>query len=59
MSNHNHISEEKNFQLHYMVTDSFGLSINSSNIIKDLRNIEGLVDFSNLNEDHEGFSNKT
>ena len=35
---------EKNKQSHYMDTDSFVLSINSSIIIKDLKNLENLFD---------------
>ena len=49
---------EKNIQLHYMDTDSFVLSINTENIIQDLHNLKDLFDFSNLNEDHELFSNE-
>ena len=45
-------------QLHYMDTDSFVLSVNTKNIIKDLKNLEDLFDFSNLDENHEIFSNK-
>ena len=45
-------------QLHYMDTDSFVLSVNTKDIIKDLKNHEDLFDFSNLNETHEFISNK-
>ena len=48
---------EENLQLHYMDTNSFVLSVNTQNIIKDLINLKDLFDFSNLNEDHELFSN--
>ena len=41
-----------------MDTDSFVLSIDSSNIIKDLQNLEDLFDISNLNKNHELFSNR-
>ena len=41
-----------------MDTDSFVLSVNTKDIIKDLKNLEDLFDFSNLNENHELFSNK-
>ena len=44
--------------LNYMDTDSLVLSINSSNIIKDIRNLEDIFDFRNLNKNHEPFSNK-
>ena len=41
-----------------MDTDSFILSVNTKDIIKDLKNLEGIFDFSNLDENHELFSNK-
>ena len=49
---------EKNLHLHYMDTDSFKLSVNTKDIIKDLKNLEDIFDFSNLDENHELFSNK-
>ena len=49
---------QENIQLHYMVCDSFVLSIETENIINDLKNIEDLFDFSNLDKNHELFSNK-
>ena len=49
---------EKNLHLHYMDTDSFILSVNTKDIIKDLKNLEDIFDFSNLDENHELFSNK-
>ena len=49
---------EKNIQLRYMDTDSFILSKNTKNIIKDLKNLEEIFDFSNLDKNHEIFSNK-
>ena len=48
----------ENLQLHYMVTDSFILSVNTKDLIKDLKNLEDIFDFSNLDENHELFSNK-
>ena len=39
-------------------TDSFVLSVNTKDIIKDLKNIEHIFDFSNLDENHELFSNR-
>ena len=48
----------ENIQLHYMDTDSFVLSVNTKAIIKDLKNLEDIFDFSNLDENHELFSNK-
>ena len=47
---------QKNFQLHYMDTDSFVLSVDTKDIIKDLKN--NFFDPSNLNESQELFSNK-
>ena len=41
-----------------MVTDSFVLSVNTKDIIKDLTNFEELFDFSNLSENHELISKK-
>ena len=49
---------QQNIQLHYMDTDSFVLSVNTKDIIKDLKNLEGIFDFSNLDKNHELFSNK-
>ena len=48
----------ENIQLHYMDTDSFVLSVNTKDIIKDLKNLEDKFDFSNLDKNHELFSNK-
>ena len=49
---------QKNIQLHYMDTDSFILSVNTKDIIKDLENLEDIFDFSNLDKNHEVFTNK-
>ena len=49
---------QENIQLHYMDCDSFVLSIETEIIIIDLKNLEDLFDFSNLNKNHELFSNK-
>ena len=49
---------QENIQLHYMDTDSFVLSVNTKDIIKDLKNLEDIFDFSNLDENDELFSNK-
>ena len=48
---------QENIQLHYMDTDGFVLSVNTKDIIKDLKNVD-LFDFSNLYKNHELFSNK-
>ena len=47
----------KNIQLHYMDTDSFVLNVNTKDIFKDLKKLEDIFDFSNLDENHEFFSN--
>ena len=49
---------QENLQLHYMDKDSVVLSVNTKNIIKDLKNLEDIFDFSNLDKNHEIFSNK-
>ena len=49
---------QDNLKLHYMDCDNFVLSIQTQNIINDLKNLEDLFDFSNLNENHELFGNK-
>ena len=41
-----------------MDTDSFVLSVNIKDIIKGLKNLEDTFDFSDLDENHELFSNK-
>ena len=41
-----------------MDTDSFVISVKTKDIIKDLKNLEDLFDFRNLNKNHEIFSNK-
>ena len=47
-----YLGQEK-IQLYYMDTDSFILSVNTKDIIKDLKNLEDLLDFSKLNENQE------
>ena len=49
---------QENIQLHYMDTDSFILGVNTKDIIKDLKNLENIFDFSNLDKNHELFSDK-
>ena len=49
---------QKNIQLHYMDTDSFVLSVNTKDIIEELKNLEDIFDFSNLDKTHELLSNK-
>ena len=41
-----------------MDADSFVLSVNTKDIIKDLKTLEDIFDFSNLDENHELISNK-
>ena len=50
--------KQEKLQLHYMDCDSFVLSIKSENIIKDLKNLEDIFDFSNMDENHELYSEK-
>ena len=49
---------QENLQLHYIDTDGMILSMKTKDIIKDLKNLEDIFDFSNLGENHELFSNK-
>ena len=44
--------------LHHMDTDIFVLSVNTEDIVKDLKKLEDIFDFSNLDKNHELFSNK-
>ena len=50
--------KQENIQLPCMDIDRFVLSVNTKDFIKDLKSLEDLFDFSNLNENHEIFSNK-
>ena len=49
---------QENLQLHYIDTDGMILSMNTKDIIKDLKNLEFIFDFSNLDEKHELYSEK-
>ena len=49
---------QENIQLPYIDTDAFVLSVNTKDVIKDLKNLEEIFDFSNLDENHELFSEK-
>ena len=49
---------KQNLHLQYMDTDSFVLSVNTKDKIKDLINLEDTFDFSDLDKNHELFSNK-
>ena len=48
----------ENLQLHYIDTDGMILSMKTQNIINDLKNLEDIFDFSNLDENHKLFSEK-
>ena len=49
---------QENLQLQYIDTDGMFLSMETKDIIKDLKNLEDFFDFSNLDENHELFSNR-
>ena len=50
--------DQKNLQLHYIDTDGMILSKKIKDIIKDLKNLEDIFDFSNLDKNHELYSEK-
>ena len=45
-------------QLHYVDTDGMFLSVKTKNIIKDLKNLENIFDFSNLDKNNKLYSEK-
>ena len=47
----------ENIQSNYIDTDAFVLGVNTEDIIKDLKTLEDIFDFSNLDKNHELFSN--
>ena len=49
---------QENLQLQYIDTDGVILTMKTENIIKDLNNLKDIFDFSNLDENHELFSQK-
>ena len=49
---------QENIHLHYMDTDSFILSVNTKDIIKDLKKSEDVFDLSNIDKNHELFRDK-
>ena len=49
---------QENLQLQYIDTDGMILSMKTENIINDLKNFEDIFDFSNLDKNHELFSEK-
>ena len=49
---------QENIQLHYIDTDGMILSMKTKDIIKDLKILEDIFDFSNLDENQEIYSEK-
>ena len=49
---------QENLQLHYIDTDGMFLSMKTKDIIRDLKNLEDIFDFSNLDKNHELYSEK-
>ena len=49
---------QENLQLHYVDTDGMFLSMKTENIIKYLKNLEDIFDFSNLDKNHELYSER-
>ena len=49
---------QENLQLHYIDTDGMFLSMKTKDIIKDLKNLEDIFDFSNLDKNHELYNEK-
>ena len=47
---------QDNLQLHYIDTDGMIFSMKTENIFKDLKNLENIFDFRNLDENHKVFS---
>ena len=43
---------QENNQLRYLDTDAFVLSVNTEDIIKDLENLENILDFSDPDKNH-------
>ena len=48
---------QEDIQLHYTDTDAFVLSVNTKDIIRDVKILEDVFDFSDLDKTHELFSN--
>ena len=49
---------QENLQLHYIDTDGMILSMKTKDIIKDLKNLEDIFDFRNIDKNHEIFSER-
>ena len=45
-------------QVHYIDTEAIVLTVNTEDIVKDLKNLGDIFDFGNLDKNHELFSNK-
>ena len=52
------VFDQEILQLHYAHTDGMILSMKTENTFELLKNLEDLSDFSNLDENHEIFSEK-
>ena len=50
--------DQENLKLHFIDTDGMILSMKTKDIIKDLKKIEDIFDFSNLDKNHELYSEK-
>ena len=51
-------SGQENLQLHYIDTDGMFVSMKTKDLIKDLKNLEDIFDFSNLDKNHELYSKR-
>ena len=49
---------QEKLQLQYIDTDGIVISFNAKDVVKDLKNLEDLFDFSNLIENHVLFKDK-
>ena len=49
---------QENLQLHYVDTDGMILNMKTQKITEDLKNLEVKLNFNNLDQNHELFSNK-
>ena len=49
---------QENLQLHFIDTDGMILSMNTKDIINDLKNLEVIFDFSNLDKNRALYNNK-
>ena len=49
---------QENIQCHHFDTDAYVLSLKTQDVIKDLKKLEDIFDFSNLDKNHKLFSNE-